>query len=166
MTGARLGHGPAGPSARDPARTRAYPWRREIAPRRAPLAALLLGLAVALGGLPTMAPPAAAAADFRLELGRRADFVAQTNLVQCVGASMQMMINIMAPQDDRTAVTQHRLWTLARALGPSPPAGFRGKGASPIGWARGLDRLWLRPVCGRRLPDLGERSRRPPRRSG
>ena len=133
---------------------------------RAPLAALVLGLAVALGGLPKMAPPVAAAADFRLELGRRADFVAQTNLVQCVGASMQMMINIMAPQDDRTAVTQHRLWTLARALGPRRPAGFRGKGASPIGWAGGsigLATARMRPSA---IRPSAERSRRPPRRSG
>ncbi|HSS35712.1 MAG TPA: hypothetical protein VLR93_05510, partial [Patescibacteria group bacterium] len=93
--------------------------------------------------------------DFRLELGRRADFVAQTNLVQCVGASMQMMINIMAPQDDRTAVTQHRLWTLARALGPRHQAGFRGKGASPIGWARGLDRLGYGPYAAVGYPTLG-----------
>ena len=100
-----------------------------------------------------MAPPVAAAADFRLELGRRADFVAQTNLVQCVGASMQMMINIMAPQDDRTAVTQHRAVDARAGVGPSPPGRVPRQGRLADRLGPGARSAWLRPVCGRRLSD-------------
>ena len=81
--------------------------------------------------------------------------MAQTNLVQCVGASMQMMINVMAPRNDRTAVTQHRLWLLARSLGPHRPKSVRGRGASPVGWARGLDRLGYGPYLAVGFPTLG-----------
>src|SRR6478736_6719488 len=52
---------------------------------------------------------------FRIDLADRDDFVAQANLVQCVGASMQMMLNIMGA-NDRTTRTQARLQTLARDL--------------------------------------------------
>jgi len=71
----------------------------------AALAALVLGSVLA-----SLAAPVAHAADqgFALDLSRRGDFVAQTNLVQCVGASMQMMLN-MAGRDDRSASTQLKL---------------------------------------------------------
>jgi hypothetical protein len=96
------------------------------------LFACVLALAIA----PTVA--AAPSSAYRLDLGRRADYVGQTNLVQCVGASMQMMLNMMSSRDDRTAATQLRLQKLARAWsGPSRNGRIR-KGASVRGWARGL----------------------------
>ena len=39
---------------------------------------------------------------FTLDLSARGDFVAQTTFVQCVGASMQMMLNMIRAKDDRT----------------------------------------------------------------
>ena len=59
--------------------------------RRLGLAAVTLSMLLA-----TFPASAAAAprAGYTLDLGRRADFVAQTNNVQCVGASTQMMLNI------------------------------------------------------------------------
>ena len=45
----------------------------------------------------------------RLNLAGPRDYVAQTNFVQCVGASVQMMLNIIKPGADRTAAYQHRL---------------------------------------------------------
>jgi hypothetical protein len=75
---------------------------------------------------------------FAMNVGRAADFVAQTNFVQCVGASMQMMLNMMSPVDDRTARTQLRLQTLARAWSGPAPSGVQRKGASVRGWASGL----------------------------
>ena len=122
-------------------------------PRRI-LVAVALAAAVGLGGLGQPVEPAAAAG-FSLQLQERGDFVAQTNLVQCVGASMQMMINVMAPRNDRTAATQHRLWLLARSLGPHRPKGFRGRGASPVGWARSLDQLGYGPYLAVGFPTLG-----------
>ena len=58
----------------------------------------LLGLACLL--LLSVAPASTTAANkkpFTLDLGKRSDYVAQTNLVQCVGASMQMMLNMIEP---------------------------------------------------------------------
>src|SRR6476469_4255039 len=53
-----------------------------------------------------------AAKPFRIDRADRNDFVAQANFVQCVGASMQMMLNIMGASD-RTSRTQARLQTIA-----------------------------------------------------
>lgn len=100
------------------------------------LVALLLagGLALAVAPSAVAAPSTA----FHLDLGRRTDYVAQTNLVQCVGASMQMMLNMMNPRNDRSAATQLRLQNLARAWsGPSRNGRIR-QGASVRGWALGL----------------------------
>ena len=106
-----------------------WPYPREMGRLRV---ALLLAGALAL--LPV---PAAAAATpgsgtsgtesrdvvrpFSLVLGQRADFVPQANFVQCVGASMQMMINMIEPGRDRSSGTQLRLQNLARSWsGPRP----------------------------------------------
>src|SRR6187551_1424707 len=99
------------------------------------LGALFAGV-LTLAIAPTVA--AAPSSSYQLDLGRRADYVGQTNLVQCVGASMQMMLNMMTTRDDRSAATQSRLQKLARAWsGPSRNGRIR-KGASVRGWARGL----------------------------
>ena len=99
------------------------------------LATLCAGL-LALTIVPTVV--AAPSSSYQLDLGRRVDYVGQTNLVQCVGASMQMMLNMMTTRDDRSAATQLRLQKLARAWsGPSRNGRIR-KGASVRGWARGL----------------------------
>jgi hypothetical protein len=87
--------------------------------------------------------PAAAKA-YRLDLADRNDFVAQSNFVQCVGASMQMMLNIMGGED-RTAKTQVRLQSLARSLSGPTREGFQRKGASVRGWAEGLNALGAGP---------------------
>ena len=75
----------------------------------------------------------------RVDLGRGADFVAQTNNVQCVGASTQMMLNMMA---GRCRIvrrpTQRRLQTIARAWSGSRPDGRTRRGAGVTGWAAGL----------------------------
>src|SRR6185369_14638760 len=80
----------------------------------------------------------AASKPYSLDLGSRADYVAQTNLVQCVGASMQMMLNMIEPGADRSAKTQLKLQTLARKWSPPRLDGGVRKGASVVGWATGL----------------------------
>src|SRR4249920_2771463 len=126
-----------------------------IVTTRRMVSAAALAAAVGLGGAAQPVQPVDAAAGYTLELSRTGDFVRQTNVVQCVGASMQMMINVMAPRNDRTAATQLRLWRLARSLGPPRPPGVRrGKGASPQGWARGLTRLGYGPYAAVGLPTL------------
>jgi hypothetical protein len=115
--------------------------RRPLATRR--LAHLGLASVLLLG---TMAAPATAAEKpYRLDLGTRSDFVAQTNFVQCVGASMQMMLNMISDEDDRTAKKQLELQKLARELSGRRPDGDERQGASVRGWAAGLNRLGAGP---------------------
>jgi hypothetical protein len=91
--------------------------------------------------------PLSTAADtsFRLDLARKGDYVAQANLVQCVGASMQMMLNIMGPKDDRTAKTQVKLQHLARSNSGPRRDGMQRQGASVRGWTAGLNMLGAGP---------------------
>jgi len=100
------------------------------------IALLALGCLLLL----TITPASATAAvrSYRLDLGTRSDYVGQTNLVQCVGASMQMMLNMIEPGVDRSAKTQLRLQKLARKWSPPRLDGGIRKGASVIGWATGL----------------------------
>jgi hypothetical protein len=126
--------------------------------RRRSLAALLLAVVVVAALAPASvaaarrppgsgaatAPMAAAARPFRLDLADANDFVAQANFVQCVGASMQMMLNIMGA-NDRTARTQTSLQTIARDLSGPTRAGFSRKGASVRGWSAGLNQLAAGP---------------------
>ena len=107
-----------------------------------PLAALALAAAMLVALVPG---PASGATTFRLDVSDRGDFVAQTNFVQCVGASMQMMINMIEPGRDRTAATQLRLQQLARNWSGSRPDGRQRQGASVRGWAAGLNILGAGP---------------------
>ena len=100
------------------------------------LGGLALGTAVALAGV----APVTAADSYKADVARRADFVAQTNFVQCVGASLQMMINMIEPGRDRSAREQLRLQKLARKLSPPRRDGSIRQGASVRGWVKVLHR--------------------------
>jgi hypothetical protein len=112
-----------------------------VSRRLAPLLAIVLaGVLIAAGG-PAAAPePAEAAASqsYRVNLATSRDYVQQTNFVQCVGTSVQMMLNIIHPGSDRTGRTQRRLQDLARAWSGPTPGGFERQGASVRGWAASL----------------------------
>jgi hypothetical protein len=114
--------------------------RRAIAGR---LTRLTLACALALAVAPV--PASAATKPYVFELGSRSDFVGQANLVQCVGASMQMMLNMLRPGADRTAGTQLQLQDLARAWSPPRPVGRERRGASVVGWASGLNLVGAGP---------------------
>ncbi len=104
----------------------------------------LLAVPLAIGM--AMAPVAAQGAQqVSVDVAERSDFVAQTNFVQCVGASMQMMINMIEPGRDRTAKTQSRLQDLARAWSGARPDGGERQGASVRGWSAGLNVLGAGP---------------------
>jgi hypothetical protein len=107
---------------------------------------LLLVSVIALGGIGA-APAGVGAADkgFTMDLASKHDYVAQTNFVQCVGASMQMMLNIIGATDDRTAGTQGDLQVLARELSGPSRTGRQRQGASVRGWAGGLNQLGAGP---------------------
>lgn len=121
--------------------------------RRRPVAALALAGALLLA----LAPASAGAArSYVVDVSQRGDFVAQTNFVQCVGASMQMMLNMIEPGRDRTATTQLRLQKLARAWSGSRPDGRERQGASVRGWAAGLNILGAGPYRLMGTTTLGE----------
>ncbi len=102
--------------------------------RRLHLAAALV---LALGLLPVPGVAASGPA-FRLDLAARGDDVRQTTFVQCVGASVQMMLNIMEPGADRTRKTQRELQLTARAWSGPRPDGRPRQGAGVAGWAAAL----------------------------
>ena len=104
-----------------------------------------LGLACLLLLGVTATPATASVKPYRLDLGVRADFVAQSNFVQCVGASMQMMLNMIRERNDRTAATQLELQQLARQRSGHRPDGMERQGASVRGWAAGLNILGAGP---------------------
>ena len=109
--------------------------------RRLPtVSAIGLALAVLVAGGAPVTALTTQERGFQFDLGQRADFVAQTNLVQCVGASMQMMVNMIgaASERDRTAATQLTLQRLARQWSPPRPDRMQRRGASVFGWATGL----------------------------
>ncbi|HEX5828064.1 MAG TPA: hypothetical protein VFY23_11115, partial [Candidatus Limnocylindrales bacterium] len=125
---------------------------RNATTRTGSLAAIALALVMGAGslGAPTSARaagdeehPAAAALEagqrpYRMNLAKRSDWVQQTNFVQCVGTSLQMMLNIIEPGADRSTKTQRRLQQLARAWSGPTPSGITRQGASIRGWAAGL----------------------------
>ena len=108
--------------------------------------AFLLAVAAVPASAASAANPAASGSrSYRIDLGKREDFVAQTNLVQCVGASMQMMLNMMRSGSDRTAATQLRYQQLARSWSGPPIGGRVRRGASIWGWSSGLTQLGAGP---------------------
>ena len=108
---------------------------------RALLATLVAVQAFAFGA----APASAADKGYALDLAAKGDYVAQSNFVQCVGASMQMMLNMINPTNDRTAKTQLRLQNIARELSGTRSDGQQRKGASVRGWSAGLNQLGAGP---------------------
>jgi hypothetical protein len=119
--------------------------RRPVTFRWLALTAVSAALVASVAG-PWQAPAAAASAPerFRINLADTNDFVAQKNFVQCVGASMQMMLNILG-DNDRTASTQGQLQRMARGLSGPTREGFERKGASVRGWSAGLNEIGAGP---------------------
>jgi hypothetical protein len=83
------------------------------------------------------APPRTA---FAMNLYRRGDYVAQYTLEWCVGASLQMALNMTTAKDDTSRDFQQRLWTMAQARSSSPFGG-----ANPRGWTAALNDLGIGP---------------------
>lgn len=115
-------------------------------------AVVVLALAIVAPG-----PVAAAAAptsnafaaapwgDFSMNLYGKGDFVPQYTEYWCIGASMQMMLNIIGVTDDAKRASQGRYMRVARSMGPSLRQVDHGQGnggtlggAGSGGWARGL----------------------------
>lgn len=99
-------------------------------------------------------PPEVAQADprpFDMNLYRKGDFVAQYTFEWCVGASLQMALN-MATDDSRTTkADQQDLWERARDTSFSPFGG-----ANPRGWTATLNALGIGPYELVSLPTFDE----------
>jgi hypothetical protein len=89
---------------------------------------------------PAPTPPADSTEPFAMNLFQRGDFIGQYTFEWCVGASIQMTLNMIRPTNDRSRVLQQDLWELARDLSNSPYGG-----ASPIGWTQALNDLGAGP---------------------
>ena len=86
-----------------------------------------------------------------MNLARRADFVAQYTFEWCVGASLQMAVNMSTDQARTSKADQQRLWEMARDRSFSPFGG-----ANPIGWTATLNELGIGPYQLVSLPTLDE----------
>ncbi len=87
---------------------------------------------------PSPAPSTLRPDAFSLNLYRTGDFIGQYTFEWCVGASVQMTLNMLRPKNDRTRATQERLWKRARDLSDSIFGG-----ANPNGWVPLMNELGI-----------------------
>ncbi len=89
--------------------------------------------------------------EFSMNLATAGDFVAQYTFEWCVGASLQMALN-MATDGSRTSrADQRRLWEMARDRSSSPFGG-----ANPRGWTAALNDLGIGPYVLVSIPTFDE----------
>ena len=93
------------------------------------------------------APTAPSLERFALNLATRADFVAQHTFEWCVGASLQMALNMVTDDERSSKTDQRRLWEMARDRSASPFGG-----ANPRGWTAALNDLGVGPYVLVSLP--------------
>ena len=88
---------------------------------------------------------------FSMNLAKRGDFVAQYTFEWCVGASLQMALNMATDQSRTSRADQQRLWEMARDRSLSPFGG-----ANPRGWVATLNELGIGPYVLVSLPTFDE----------
>ena len=88
---------------------------------------------------------------FAMNLYRRGDFVAQYTFEWCVGASLQMAVNMTTDDGDASRANQEELWEMARERSNSPFGG-----ANPRGWTAALNDLGIGPYVLVSIPDFDE----------
>ncbi len=88
---------------------------------------------------------------FAMNLADRVDFVAQYTFEWCVGASLQMALNMSTDEERTTKADQQRLWEMARDRSFSPFGG-----ANPRGWTAALNDLGIGPYQLVSLPTFDE----------
>ena len=102
----------------------------------------------------TSVAPQIAEADaepFAMNLAGQDDFVAQNTFEWCVGASLQMALNMSTDQDRSSRSDQGDLWAMARDRSASPFGG-----ANPRGWTAALNDLGIAPYRLVSLPTMDE----------
>ena len=88
---------------------------------------------------------------FAMNLYRRGDFVAQYTFEWCVGASLQMALNMTTDDRDASRANQQELWEMARERSNSPFGG-----ANPRGWTAALNDLGIGPYVLVSIPDFDQ----------
>ncbi len=88
---------------------------------------------------------------FAMNLYRKGDYVAQYTFEWCVGASLQMALNMVTDDTRTTRADQERLWEMARDTSFSPFGG-----ANPRGWTATLNELGIGPYELVSLPTYDE----------
>ena len=88
---------------------------------------------------------------FEMNLARADDFVAQYTFEWCVGASLQMAVNMATEEHRDSRRDQQRLWEMARDRSFSPFGG-----ANPRGWTQTLNDLGIGPYELVSLPTFDE----------
>lgn len=127
--------------------TECYPRRASRLRRAAAVALLALSGIVAFNGVAlatdaragstpelatALAPPRLS---YMINLATPGSYVGQYTYVECVGASVQMMRNMILGQSDHSAYNQYLLWNRARQWSKYDSDG----GADPYGWASVLN---------------------------
>lgn len=105
---------------------------------------------------PTFAPTTSPAPEpprttFKMNLYRTGDFAAQYTFDWCVGASLQMALNMTTGDTVTSRSSQQDLWEMAQARSSSPFGG-----ANPRGWTAALNGLGIGPYTLVSIPDYGE----------
>lgn len=88
---------------------------------------------------------------YAMNLATKADFVRQYTFEWCVGASIQMALNMVEDADRTGRADQADLWAMARDRSSSPFGG-----ANPRGWTAALNDLGIGPYVLVSLPTLDE----------
>lgn len=99
---------------------------------------------------PTEAPTPVAE-PFAMNLASGDDFVAQYTFEWCVGASLQMALNMATDQERTSRADQGELWAMARDRSFSPFGG-----ANPRGWTEALNDLGVGPYRLVSIPTFDE----------
>jgi hypothetical protein len=101
---------------------------------------------------PTPRPATSDDADpFAMNLYRKGDFVAQYTFEWCVGASLQMALNMSTDESHTSKADQQELWEMARDRSFSPFGG-----ANPTGWTAVLNDVGIGPYVLVSIPTLDE----------
>ncbi len=107
------------------------------------------------GALPDKAATKKAVREpFAMNLFRKGDFVGQYTFEWCVGASLQMAVNVATDESRTSRADQQRLWEMARDTSFSPYGG-----ANPRGWTATLNDLGVGPYRLVSVPTLDEAMR-------
>lgn len=88
---------------------------------------------------------------FAMNLFSQGDFVAQYTFEWCVGASLQMAINLSTDRQRTSRADQQDLWEMARDQSFSPFGG-----ANPMGWTAVLNELGIGPYELVSIPTLDQ----------